>query len=315
MEGPNPLLSVIIPTHNRVKMLKRAVQSALNQTVRDLEIIIIADDCTDGTREMVSEWQDSRIRYVDTKGNIGGAKARNIGMDMARGEFIAFLDDDDSWDSRKCKRQIEELRRREDVVIVSCNYRILGNDPRKMVRKKFVDLEDTLYINMPDSFSLCMVRAKDVRGVRINEELTSSQDWDLWLKLMIDSGKGCYIVQEFLADYYEHQGPRISDYTPEKIAGYIEFIRSYSGYMTRSMFLYHRHMVVLFYLRVYRLGEVRRFRLVIRCLRLYLMAGHNINKDYILMILGKLRWKGKYDPVPLPDWSDFERPDDNSGTL
>jgi glycosyltransferase involved in cell wall biosynthesis len=91
-----PRTSFIIPTYNRIRLLPRAVESILAQTEQDFEILIIDDASSDGTEAMVKErFPDPRIRYVRLEENTGADNARNHGLDLARGDVVAFLDSDD----------------------------------------------------------------------------------------------------------------------------------------------------------------------------------------------------------------------------
>ncbi len=108
MEQVDGLVSVIIPTYNRARLCKQAVESALLQTYRNVEVIVIDDGSTDNTKEVVSFF-DSRVRLLSQK-NSGVSSARNLGMQSARGEFIAFLDSDDSWLPWKLELQVNLLR-------------------------------------------------------------------------------------------------------------------------------------------------------------------------------------------------------------
>lgn len=104
------LVSVIIPTFNRARTLPRAVRSVLNQSYAELELLIMDDGSTDDTAELVAAIGDPRIRYVRLEGNRGASRARNAGLRLARGEFIAFQDSDDEWLSEKLVRQVEAAR-------------------------------------------------------------------------------------------------------------------------------------------------------------------------------------------------------------
>jgi len=92
-----PNFSIIIPTYNREKMVIRAIESVLNQSYKNIEIIVIDDCSTDNTKEIINGLfcKDKRIKYIRTKKNLGGAGARNFGVKESSGEFIAFLDSDD----------------------------------------------------------------------------------------------------------------------------------------------------------------------------------------------------------------------------
>jgi glycosyltransferase involved in cell wall biosynthesis len=108
MEEIPGLVSVVIPTFNRAQLCKKAVESALSQTYREIEVIVVDDGSTDNTREIVSSL-DPRVRFLCQK-NSGVSAARNLGIQSARGEFIAFLDSDDTWLPWKLRLQVDVLR-------------------------------------------------------------------------------------------------------------------------------------------------------------------------------------------------------------
>lgn len=102
-----PKVSVILPTYNRAASIDRAIESVLNQTYRDFELIIVDDGSTDDTEEVVKRFSDDRVHYTRHQVNRGASAARNIGLEMAKGELIAFQDSDDEWLSHKLQRQVE----------------------------------------------------------------------------------------------------------------------------------------------------------------------------------------------------------------
>jgi len=102
-------VSVVIPTYNRASVVGRAIDSALAQTINDVEVIVIDDASTDGTESTVREY-DVPVRYLAHENNRGGGAARNTGIAHADGEFVAFLDSDDEWHPRKVERQVTRLR-------------------------------------------------------------------------------------------------------------------------------------------------------------------------------------------------------------
>src|ERR687886_939602 len=101
-----PKVSVIIPTHNRAAFLHSAITSVLNQTFQDLEIIIIDDASKDHTREVIANFNDTRIKVIHNQVSKGAAGARNIAIMNSSCEYIAFLDDDDEWLPEKLKIQV-----------------------------------------------------------------------------------------------------------------------------------------------------------------------------------------------------------------
>ena len=112
-----PLVSCIIPTYKRSDMLPRAIESVLNQTYKNIEIVIVDDNEPDdeysiNTRNRIAEYLDNPgIRFVQQKKHCNGAVARNVGIQQAKGEYIAFLDDDDEWLPEKIEKQLSLLQR------------------------------------------------------------------------------------------------------------------------------------------------------------------------------------------------------------
>ena len=104
-----PQISVVVPTCNRPELLKRALASVLAQTFQDFEIIVV-DDGVQSAAEVTASFGDARIRYIKNDGAHGGGAARNRGIEAAKGEFIAFLDDDDQWMPEKLQKQVALLK-------------------------------------------------------------------------------------------------------------------------------------------------------------------------------------------------------------
>ena len=105
----NPKVSVVVTTYNRAALLPRAIRSVLAQTYEDYELIIVDDCSTDDTPDVIRTFVDSRIRVVRHAENTGQSAAINTGIRLARGEYIAFLDDDDEWVESKLLRQVRAL--------------------------------------------------------------------------------------------------------------------------------------------------------------------------------------------------------------
>ena len=113
------MVSVVIPTHNRVEFIGETVDSVLAQTYTDLEVIIVDDGSSDGTGDYIRSRyaDDSRVRYIWQE-NAERSAARNRGIDEARGEFVAFLDSDDLWLPKKLELQMQIMEARPEVVMV-----------------------------------------------------------------------------------------------------------------------------------------------------------------------------------------------------
>jgi len=143
MGEKKPTVSVIIPTYNRANWVARSIQSVLNQTFQDFEIIIVDDASADSTAEVINSFGDPRIRYIRHEQNRGGAAARNTGIRMARGKYIAFQDSDDEWLPEKLSKQIkviESVPARVGVVYTDM-WRI-HKGKRKNLRSPIIRPED-----------------------------------------------------------------------------------------------------------------------------------------------------------------------------
>jgi len=105
-------VSVVIPTYQHVDVLDRAIDSALAQTLSDIEVIVVDDASTDGTIDLLESYDDQRLRYHVHEENLGGSAARNTGIEDAAGEYVAFLDSDDEWAQTKLELQVSCLEDR-----------------------------------------------------------------------------------------------------------------------------------------------------------------------------------------------------------
>ncbi|WP_205752195.1 glycosyltransferase family 2 protein [Cryptosporangium phraense] len=117
----SPQVSVVIPTRNRPDLVVRAVRSALEQTLRDLEVIVVVDGPDPSTREALALVRDSRLRTIELEESGGAQNARNVGAQRAAGEWTAFLDDDDEWLPEKLTRQLEAAEASPyELPVVAC---------------------------------------------------------------------------------------------------------------------------------------------------------------------------------------------------
>src|SRR5687768_15051060 len=113
----SPGISVVVPTHNRPDHLQDTLRAILGQTWTDFEVIVVSDGPSNRNREAVASLGESRIRYAEVPHHGGPAAARNAGIALAKGDLIAFCDDDDIWESDKLALQTEVMGRRQEVVL------------------------------------------------------------------------------------------------------------------------------------------------------------------------------------------------------
>lgn len=116
-------ISVIIPTYNRSKQIKKSIESVLRQSYADFEVLIVDDASTDDTQAVVEAIPDKRIRYIKLETNQGAAGARNEGVRQAQGSIIAFQDSDDVWRPEKLERQLAYWQAHPEYAMIYCSYR------------------------------------------------------------------------------------------------------------------------------------------------------------------------------------------------
>lgn len=191
----NPTVSVIIPTYNRAHLLGRAIQSVLDQTYGDLELIVVDDGSADNTEEVVGSFDDRRLRYIRLSENSGGsAIPRNTGLRAARGQYIASLDDDCFWlDKNKLERQVEFFEAHPDHVLVGANSVTVDEDAHELARGLLPERDEEIRGKLLEEncfgHSSVMFRkaaAMIFGGYSQLEEGHYSgycDDYDLWLKL------------------------------------------------------------------------------------------------------------------------------------
>lgn len=122
-ESSNVIVSVIIPVHNAAEYISETLNTVLTQSLKEIEIIIVNDNSTDNTLDIVAKIadEDSRVRVITNPSNVGGGESRNIGLRIATGEYIIFLDDDDYADKEMLKRMSDRATALQtDVVICRC---------------------------------------------------------------------------------------------------------------------------------------------------------------------------------------------------
>jgi glycosyltransferase involved in cell wall biosynthesis len=175
------LVTVIIPTRNRAALLARAIRSVQQQTYSNFEIIVIDDASGDDTRETVERLGDSRIRYIRHETNRGGSAARNTGISAATGEFIAFLDDDDQWESEKTDTQVDIL---QDCDAVLCTSDQLRDRLAEFDHNSFVSLDDLRRGRFTaGGTSILMAKTNILQEIMFDETLPRYQDWDLFIRI------------------------------------------------------------------------------------------------------------------------------------
>ena len=207
------LVSVIIPTYNRAAYLKLALKSVLEQTYKNIEVIIADDGSTDNTAEVVAGFNDPRIKHFYQRNTGLPAAARNLGLREASGEYIAFLDSDDMWLPKKLELQVEYLREHPEYHLVYSNARIINEKGiRKGLLLKSESLkegeifEELIKTNFIPQLTVLMKREVFENIGFLNEDpsLRAVEDYEYWLRVALRYKIG--FVKEPLAMYRVHSG-------------------------------------------------------------------------------------------------------------
>ena len=209
----HPKFSVITATRNRCHVLWRAIQSVLAQTYPFFELLIIDDASSDKTSELIKQFKDPRVRYFKLNKNVGGAAARNYGLRKARGELIAYLDDDNAWYPEFLESMRKAFEKNKNKVLVFCkkNYRLTlieKNGKEVRVRdeltghRKYFDLKRLWHRRiMIDTNSMCHRKNEIIKLGGWDEKLKFWEDWELTLRVSKKYPKGFLYINRALLDY------------------------------------------------------------------------------------------------------------------
>ena len=219
----NPLVTVYIPTYNRVELLKRAVESVRQQTYENLEIIIVDDCSTDATHDYLKEVeeQDTRIRYFLKEKNSGACVSRNIAIENATGEFITGLDDDDYFLKNRIQIFLSYKNKLNDFEFLFSNSLIKN---KKSIKQSITNFIKPKRINF--KYLLCenyignqiFTTVERLKKNKFDKNLTSWQDLDAWLSLLNGKNKAALLVGNltYVTDI-SHDFGRISLSKKEKL--------------------------------------------------------------------------------------------------
>ncbi|HFH9945987.1 TPA: glycosyltransferase family 2 protein [Streptococcus suis] len=212
-----PLISVIIPNFNRQHLIQRAIESVNQQTYPNLEIIVVDDKSTDQSVPIIQDLQKQQdnLSLFVVEENSGANACRNLGVEKAKGKYLAFLDSDDYFLPTKLEKQVRMLQERPEVGFVVTGF---GAKAVHTLPEGIIPLKETIKQNNLGGFSTLMVRKELFQQVGgLDLQLLSCQDWDLFLKLLQVS-QGYKLAEDLVA--YEVQEDSISKNSTKVIQGY-----------------------------------------------------------------------------------------------
>lgn len=209
-----PYVTVIVPTYNRADYLDRLLVSVSNQTYKNFEVIVVDDHSQDqdAYHQVISKYASRfSLRYVSNEKNSGAPFSRNRGIALAKGELLAFVDDDDEWGERKLEKQVP-LFKDPDVGItytwasavdennnpVYQFEETVSGDARKEILKRCF---------IPSSSVMTTKKAAQAVG-GFDLEFPSCQDWDMWTRIIFKKYR-IQVLPEDMMTYHKHKGPSI----------------------------------------------------------------------------------------------------------
>lgn len=189
----NNLISIILPTYNGAKWIEKSIQSVIDQSYTNWELLVIDDGSTDDTSDIVSSMfvKDSRIRYIRNEVNLGIQKTLNKGIRESKGEYIARIDDDDLWsDTDKLKKQIEFLEQNPDHVLIGTGVIIVNENGDELFKYLLPETDQEInskllgkncFVHSSVMFKKSTVVECGFYGEGIDTR--HFEDYDLWLQL------------------------------------------------------------------------------------------------------------------------------------
>ncbi|AFY58652.1 glycosyl transferase [Rivularia sp. PCC 7116] len=188
MTATMPLISVIVPVYNGETTIKETIESVLNQTFVNLELIVIDDGSQDSTLNVIANIQDSRLKVFSYK-NAGVAISRNRGIKKAGGQFISFLDADDLWTLDKLESQLKALQSTPQAAVAYSWVDYINAEGEFLHNGNHITINGDAYKQMlvenvlENGSNPLIIREALIQVGGFNQSLTPAEDWDMWLRL------------------------------------------------------------------------------------------------------------------------------------
>ena len=242
------LVSIITPSYNTANFIGKTIESVLEQTYQNWEMIIVDDCSQDNTDEVVQQYLvDERIRYIKNEVNSGAALSRNRALKEARGRWIAFLDSDDLWSSNKLEKQVAFMAK-NGYHFSYTNYEEIDSDGQPTG----VNVTGPKSISKTGMFNYCwpgcltVMYDADYIGLVQIKDIKKNNDYAMWLK--ISQKAECWLLDETLAKYRKRMGS-ISRHSIRTMIGWHYKLYHESEKMNSVMSLFNtsRNLVFGFY--------------------------------------------------------------------
>ena len=211
------MISVVIPAYNRARTIERSIRSVLDQTFRDIEVIVVDDCSTDDTEGIVTRIGDERVRYDRLPVNSGACVARNRGVELAKGDYIAFQDSDDEWLPQKLQAQMDALRENNaDICFCALRRHYLGDNakcavwPAQLTQSSMMD-HVVLRRKSVVSTQTIVAKRKVFDDVLFDPKLVKSQDYD-WMIRASELYRVFFLAAPLVEQYYQKDSISMTGY-------------------------------------------------------------------------------------------------------
>ncbi len=210
-----PVVSTILCAHNGVEFLAATLESALAQTWSDFELIIVDDGSTDGSAEVLATYTDPRVRTV-RQVNRGAAAALRRGIEMARGKYVALLDQDDLWERDKLQCHVDVLESKPDLDLTFSWFRVINGQGKDMGLhssrwRGTISFSDLLCDFVIGATSNVVIRRSALVRVEVDASLPRVYDWDLFLRIALLAPNNVEAIPKDLMHYRRCGGQISSD--------------------------------------------------------------------------------------------------------
>jgi len=224
-----PLVSIIMPVYNGEKYIKEAIDSVINQTYKNWELIIVNDGSKDNTEKIIKSYYDKRIKYFCQE-NRGVSAARNKALELAKGKYVTFLDSDDYLPPNSIKARVEYLEKNPDIDIVDGVVVVKDEKLNKTLRKyipyytgkllpELLKLNDRVFFNVS-----YMIKKEKIENIKFNENMTHVEDLLFFIETAFKYGLNYSFVEDEVLWYRSGNISAVSNLDGiEK--GYYQFLK------------------------------------------------------------------------------------------
>lgn len=253
-----PKVSIIVPCYNQAQYLDEALQSVFEQTHTYWECIIVNDGSPDHTEELAKNWveKDNRFRYLK-KENGGLSSARNAGLEVAKGDYIQFLDSDDFLDKTKLESSLQQidLEKTKDVKVVVSNFRMFVDNPQNTsapycnLNSQLFNFESVLY-QWEESFSIPIhcgfFESSLFKSFRFPEALKAKEDWVMWVSLF---SKDCQTTFIDKPTALYRRNPTSMQHTKDMLPDFLKACVYFKSFLPEEEFYkFSLHLISRYYL-------------------------------------------------------------------